>query len=266
MPIAKTYHHYCPVARSLEVIGEKWTLLVVRDLLRGPLRFSDLLRYLGGITPKWLTARLRDLEQVGIVEREAGHGREVWYRLTSRGEALRPVIEGLAAWGIDFAMRPPLPEEPLFPEQMLSSVAAYLNHYDLRAAAPRRWRLLFDGREPLDLCFDGRAWSSTNGDRGTVDVTVRTTPERWIAFLLGGPGAGAPNADRVQVAGAAVALREFRTLVRRAQQRRRQHIAPGPSAAPNSAGNRPVPARGGPGERPGSGVTARRGRGGRTWG
>src|SRR5581483_10166021 len=104
--MAKTreYQHYCPVARSLEVIGEKWSLLIVRDLLRGPQRFTDLLRYLGGITPKWLTQRLRDLEAAGIVERDHAEGRrEVWYRLTAAGEELRPVIESLAIWGIEHA-------------------------------------------------------------------------------------------------------------------------------------------------------------------
>src|SRR5947208_1092317 len=102
MTRSKEYRHYCPVARSLEVIGEKWSLLIVRDLLREPRRFTDLLHFLGGITPKWLTLRLRDLEAAGIVERDSEPGRrEVWYRLTPRGRDLAPVIQELAIWGID---------------------------------------------------------------------------------------------------------------------------------------------------------------------
>src|SRR3712207_574291 len=60
--MAKTriYRQFCPVARSLEMIGEKWSLLIVRDLIEGPQRFSDLLRFNSGITPKWLTLRLHD--------------------------------------------------------------------------------------------------------------------------------------------------------------------------------------------------------------
>ena len=88
MARTKDYKHFCAAARSLEVIGEKWTLLIVRDLLRGPQRFSDLLRYLGPITPKWLSARLREMKEAGIVERDAQEGRrEVWYGLTEVGRA-----------------------------------------------------------------------------------------------------------------------------------------------------------------------------------
>src|SRR6266540_1580464 len=108
MAKTKTYAHFCPVARTLEVIGEKWSLLIVRDLLRGPQRFTDLLRYLGGITPKWLTLRLRELEAAGIVEADRVSGRrEVWYRLTSKGNDLAPVVQALAVWGIDHTARPP---------------------------------------------------------------------------------------------------------------------------------------------------------------
>ena len=63
MARTNTYDHFCPVARSLEVIGEKWSLLVVRELLNGPRRFTGLERGLPRITPKWLTARLRELEE-----------------------------------------------------------------------------------------------------------------------------------------------------------------------------------------------------------
>lgn len=215
MSVAKTYQHFCPVARSLELIGEKWALLVIRDLLRGPLRFTDLLRYLGGITPKWLSARLRDLEQAGIVTRERGNGREVWYRLTPRGSALGPVVEALAAWGIEYAMRPPRPGEALFPEQTLGAMAAYLNHKRLTAAASRNWRFLFDDREPLGLRFDGGRWSLTQGDAGAADVTVSASPANWISFLLRGRDAPTPESQAIRIDGRAAAVREFAALLGR---------------------------------------------------
>jgi DNA-binding HxlR family transcriptional regulator len=100
MARTRTYNHFCPVARSLEVIGEKWSLLIVRDLLRGPQRFTDLLRGLNNITPKWLTLRLRELESAGIVERDQEPGRkEVRYRLTEKGAQLGP-IAALNVWGV----------------------------------------------------------------------------------------------------------------------------------------------------------------------
>src|SRR6266581_9124356 len=94
----RRYQHFCPAARALETIGERWSLLIVRDLLAGPRRFSDLRRSLTAITPKWLSARLRALEEDGIVAREAASRREVWYRLTPRGQALAPVIDALLVW------------------------------------------------------------------------------------------------------------------------------------------------------------------------
>ena len=100
MARTKDYQHFCPAARTLEVIGEKWSLLIVRDLLRGPQRYTDLMRCLRNITPKWLTLRLRDLEEAGVVASDRQEGRrEVWYRLTDKGRELAPVLKTLAAWG-----------------------------------------------------------------------------------------------------------------------------------------------------------------------
>src|SRR5246500_2314000 len=95
----RTYDHFCLTARTLEQVGDRWSLLVVRDLLTGPKRFTDLMDRLGGITPKTLTQRLRELEEGGIVEADREPGRrEVRYRLTAAGEDLAPAVEALG-WG-----------------------------------------------------------------------------------------------------------------------------------------------------------------------
>src|SRR5262245_57943206 len=97
MSSGNVYPHTCVAARALEEVGERWSLLVVRDLLLGPRRFTDLARSLGGITPTRLTARLRSLEAAGIVVRAPPTaGREVWYRLTEAGRDLAPVLRALA--------------------------------------------------------------------------------------------------------------------------------------------------------------------------
>ena len=85
----RTYDHFCLTARALERVGDRWSLLVIRDLLTGAKRFTDLMDRLGGITPKTLSQRLRELEDAGIVtaDREPGR-REVWYRLTPAGADL----------------------------------------------------------------------------------------------------------------------------------------------------------------------------------
>lgn len=187
--MAKTriYQHYCPVARSLEVIGEKWSLLVVRDLLRGPQRFTDLLRYLGSITPKWLTLRLRDLEAAGIVERDSREGRrEVWYRLTSKGRDLAPVVNALSIWGIEHEMRPPQPGEPVHPLQTMSAIASVLNRRGVRAPRPLRWCVRFGADRVWSIVFDADGWRVERGE-GAASLTIETTPEAWTNFLLTAP-------------------------------------------------------------------------------
>jgi DNA-binding HxlR family transcriptional regulator len=91
----------CPVARAVRVLDGKWTMLVIRDLLGGTRRFSELRASLAGISPKTLTDRLRDLEQHGLVERVmyAEIPPRVEYTLTAKGRTLEPVIGALAEWG-----------------------------------------------------------------------------------------------------------------------------------------------------------------------
>ena len=91
----------CPVARTAEIIGNKWTPLIVRDLSRGRRRFSELERSLHGISPKTLSERLKRLEEAGVVDRccFAEVPPRVEYSLTAKGHALLPVIESMRAFG-----------------------------------------------------------------------------------------------------------------------------------------------------------------------
>jgi DNA-binding HxlR family transcriptional regulator len=90
-----------PVERSLGLVGFKWTLLIIRDLLSGPRRFTEIERSLRRANPKMITTRLRELEQTGLVSRTvyAEVPPRVEYALTERGRALRPVIDALREWG-----------------------------------------------------------------------------------------------------------------------------------------------------------------------
>ena len=98
----KEYKQACPVAKTLEVVGDRWTLLVVRDLLRSPtLRFQDLLGSLPGIAPNILSARLKLMEERGLIRRRlySDHPPRAEYALTDRGRELGMVVGALAAWG-----------------------------------------------------------------------------------------------------------------------------------------------------------------------
>jgi DNA-binding HxlR family transcriptional regulator len=99
--VPKQYGQSCPVAKSLEFLGERWTLLIVRDLLHGPRKFQDLQDSLAGVAPAVLSDRLKSLEAQGIVSRRfySEHPPRAEYALTTRGVELRPIVGALAIWG-----------------------------------------------------------------------------------------------------------------------------------------------------------------------
>jgi DNA-binding HxlR family transcriptional regulator len=99
--VPKDYHQSCPVAKSLEFLGERWTLLIVRDLFTGPKKFHDLLNSLAGVAPGVLSHRLKLLEEHDIIKRRlyTEHPPRAEYALRERGLDLRPVIRALAVWG-----------------------------------------------------------------------------------------------------------------------------------------------------------------------
>ena len=211
MARTKDYKHFCAAARSLEVIGEKWTLLIVRDLLRGPQRFSDLLRYLGPITPKWLSARLREMEEAGIVERDAQEGRrEVWYGLTEVGRDLEPVVEALVVWGVKHAMRPPLLGEGVHSGIILQGLVIALNNRLL--AWPSNavtWVFLFGSEDAHTLSFDGQLWSTHPGEDEGADVLIETTPETWANSLTAPPSKRGKVPEGLGVNGDPARVEEF---------------------------------------------------------
>ena len=100
------YNQYCPVARATEIFADRWTPLIVRELILGSHRFNEIERGLPGISRSLLASRLRDLEASGVIERV-----DTKYHLTEAGRELKAVIEALGAWGVRWAFAEPKPEE-----------------------------------------------------------------------------------------------------------------------------------------------------------
>ncbi len=103
----RSYHQFCGLARALDRVGERWTLLVIRNLLLGPRRYGELLEGLPGITTNLLAKRLKEMEELGLIERVArdGSSREA-YALSELGAALEPAVMELARWGGRFLTTP----------------------------------------------------------------------------------------------------------------------------------------------------------------
>jgi DNA-binding HxlR family transcriptional regulator len=100
------YGQYCPIAHALDVLGERWSLLIARDLLVGTTRFNDLARGLPGLSRSLLAKRLRQFERAGLLERRDGE-----YVLTPAGRELEPIVFGLGEWGARWAFGEPDAEE-----------------------------------------------------------------------------------------------------------------------------------------------------------
>lgn len=140
--VSRTYDDPCGIARALDAVGERWALLVVRELLLGPKRFNQLRRGLPGPSPNVLSQRLRDLEQAGIVRRYELEppARVPVYELTERGRALEPILLELGRWG---SQEPIASSAELSPDALL---IAMKTTFSARAARDldAEWGLILD--------------------------------------------------------------------------------------------------------------------------
>ena len=179
-----SYRQFCPVAKAMELLDERWTLLVVRELLSGSERFNDLRRGLPRMNPTLLARRLHQLVRAGVVDRRS-EGQEVRYVLTQAGRELRPVVEALGAWGVRWIGE--LGDEELDPKLLLWDMH---RHVDLAAVpdgrtvvqfrfpdvAPRlrEWWLVIGGGD-VDVCDEDPGYDVAV----TVTGSLRNLVEVW---------------------------------------------------------------------------------------
>ena len=182
----RSYGHWCAIATGLDAVGDRWTLLIVRELLaHGASRYTDLMDGLPGIATNLLADRLRQLEASGIVVRERGR-RPVpvtLFRLTPRGEALRPILRELARWGA-----PALPETttrlPYQPHWL-----TFLAEANLTDRKPDRGRATIEvraGDEPFTIEVDGTIRAQPGAARrpGAVVAGSRLGIVGWLSGRL----------------------------------------------------------------------------------
>lgn len=184
-------------ARALEVVGERWTLLIVRDLLLGPRRFTELERGLSEITPTRLTDRLRQLEAAGVVVRDASAGgREVWYRLSDAGRDLEPSIDALILWGIEHRLESPVAGDLVHPEPTMIGTKVWLNRNGPMLSKSVIWVWQFPDQHEYTLRHSDDIWQLTRGGAASAAVSVRATAEAWARFLTSPrPGRRLPSQD-----------------------------------------------------------------------
>lgn len=177
------YDDPCGLARALNLVGERWALLLVRELLLGPKRFSDLRRGLPGASQSMLTARLAELEQTGVLQRRRlGPPASTWvYELTEWGRDLRPVLAQFARWG----SRSPVTSTA---ELSVDAMAlALTTTFDAGAAGDLRVRcqLLLDGDALILSIHDGQL-EIARGHVPDADLTLECSVATLRALTFGG--------------------------------------------------------------------------------
>jgi DNA-binding HxlR family transcriptional regulator len=211
VPKPTNYQMYCPVARGLEVLGDRWTLLILRDLSFGDCRFTDLRTSLVGIPPNVLSQRLKDLVAEGLVatkELPPPAARTV-YTLTDYGRTTIPVLRALSRFGLQ-RLDPADADTDVRPEQaVFSAVSAF---YDPEAAdgIDERYQLDVDGR-PFTLA--SRRGGPVDDERREPDLTVIAPAWALVDVRLGALDLDAALADgTVTTTGPKQALRHFREI------------------------------------------------------
>lgn len=199
MAARKGYGQFCPVAKAAEIFAERWTPLVLRELIVGSRRFNELRRGLPLMSSALLAQRLKELEYAGIIEHRAGVRGSAEYHLTEAGQELRPIIEALGFWGARW-MRSRLTNEDYDPSLLMWDIRRNIDvqqlpeeqrtviEINLHGAEPalRRWWLVIDAGE-VDLCLKDPGY----------EVNLHFSAElRAMGGLDGAPIDGRSDANR----------------------------------------------------------------------
>src|SRR3989440_12400487 len=181
----RSYRQYCSLAKALELVGDRWTLLIVRELLlRGALRYTDLRTGLPGIATNLLADRLRDLEAAGIVRREAAPPpvATTLFHLTPRGTELAPAVLAIGRWGEQLITE--RDEQDAFCTHWLS-LQAKLHLADQAPDRPPVAIELRTGDEPLTIETVDGVVRTRPGPASEPDLVLTGTPELLVGVLTG---------------------------------------------------------------------------------
>lgn len=181
--MARDYGQFCGLAHALDVVGGRWSLLIVRDLLTGPKRFKDLEGGLPGIPTNVLSARLKELEESGVVRRQLlpRPAKGVGYELTDYGRELEEPLVKLGLWGAK-SLGPAEEGEPISVDGLALALRGAFRP-DAAAGLTRTYELVLDGR-PLTISVeDGRL--SITAEASAADASLATTPALLVELVFG---------------------------------------------------------------------------------
>ena len=191
----RRYHQYCPVARALDVVGERWTLLIAREMLLGPRRFTDLAEGLPGIGSSVLAGRLMDLEQSGLVAKRTlpPPAASVVYELTDEARGLGPVLAALADWGMN-RLGQPHEDDQVRGRWLVLGLAKTTK--PTPSIPDATYELQVDNEIFQVRSHDGRL-QAAQGRASNPDATVTLTTDTLAAIATGELDIPSPRADRL---------------------------------------------------------------------
>jgi DNA-binding HxlR family transcriptional regulator len=213
--VVRPYGQYCALARALDVVGERWTLLIIRELFSGECRYSDLREALPGIATNLLAERLRQLQRHGLVESDDAPRpvRATVYRLTERGRELGPALRGLVAFGGRLVAEQG--DDTFRTHWLALAVPAFFDGVPVEDIAPLSV-LVNTGDQPALLDVTAAGVSMRVGsDSAAADVTITGEPDAVLAMLTGTLAAEEPGA--VQIDGQGEATRRLYRLLTRSR-------------------------------------------------
>jgi DNA-binding HxlR family transcriptional regulator len=213
---ARTYGQYCGIARALDLVGERWALLVIRELVLGPKRFTDLRAGLPGVATNVLTDRLKQLERDGVVQRRVlpPPAASTVYELTDYGRELEPTLLALGRWGAK-RLGTRDPDRHVQPEWFCVALKAFF-----QPEAARTLRATIDlglGHERYAVRIDRGSLTISTGAPASADLRLTTNPQALVEYLA---GAGVP-AHALAPEGDAALLERLPTIFAFAQSRSR---------------------------------------------
>ena len=209
----RSYDEFCALARALDVVGDRWTLLIIRELFARESRYSDLRDALPGIATNLLAERLRQLQEAGVVEAFDAPSpvRATVYRLTQRGRELRPAMRALVAWGLPL-MASGQGADAFRTQWLVLAVRVVFDGVEVADLAPLTV-LVEVGDEPATIEVSREGLAMELGAPGSeAQVEVAGEPERVFEFLTGTSGARTAG---VRIRGERESARRLRAITAR---------------------------------------------------
>jgi DNA-binding HxlR family transcriptional regulator len=193
--VSRAYHQYCPVARVLDVVGERWSLLIMRELLLGPRRFTDLAQGLPGIGTSVLTTRLKQLEQNGLVAKKTlpAPAASVVYELTPDALGVARILAAMADWGTTLLGRPG-DDDQIQGRWLVLSLAVTTN--DARSVPDATYELRIDDDTLHVRASDGHLQPS-QGPAPNPDATITMSANTLAAITSGELDIPSPRSDKL---------------------------------------------------------------------